>query len=74
MFVTGHGGMLTSVRAMKAGAVDFLEKPFDDRALLDSIQRALDESASAGRRAERAVIRQRVDSLTPREYQVLESW
>src|SRR4030095_12466985 len=44
VFVTGHGDVPTSVRAMKAGAVDFLEKPFEDRDLLDSIHRALDES------------------------------
>jgi len=73
VFVTGHGDVPTSVRAMKAGAVDFLEKPFEDRDLLDSIHRALDESRE--RRAddaERAVIRQRINSLTPRERQVLE--
>ncbi len=73
VFVTGHGNVPTSVRAMKAGGVDFLEKPFADRDLLDSIHRALDESrARRADRAERAVIRQRIDSLTPREHQVLE--
>ena len=73
MFVTGHGDVPTSVRAMKAGAVDFLEKPFDDQALLDSIHRALEESRERrADRAERAVIRRRIDSLTPREHQVLE--
>ena len=73
VFVTGHGDVPTSVRAMKAGAVDFLEKPFDDQALLDSIHRALDESRERrADRAERAVIRRRIDSLTPREHQVLE--
>ena len=73
MFVTGHGDVPTSVRAMKAGAVDFLEKPFEDQALLDSIHRALEESRERrADRAERAVIRQRIDSLTPREHQVLE--
>jgi FixJ family two-component response regulator len=73
VFVTGHGDVPTSVRAMKAGAVDFLEKPFEDRDLLDSIHRALDESRERrADRAERAVIRERIDSLTPREHQVLE--
>jgi FixJ family two-component response regulator len=73
VFVTGHGDVPTSVRAMKAGAVDFLEKPFEDRDLLDSIHRALDESRERrADRAERAVIRRRIDSLTPREHQVLE--
>jgi FixJ family two-component response regulator len=72
VFVTGHGNVPASVRAMKAGAVDFLEKPFEDRDLLDSINRALDESrARRSVRAERAVIRQRIELLTPREYQVL---
>jgi FixJ family two-component response regulator len=73
VFVTGHGDVPTSVRAMKAGAVDFLEKPFEDQALLDSIHCALEESRERrADRAERAVIRQRIDSLTPREHQVLE--
>jgi FixJ family two-component response regulator len=73
VFVTGHGDVATSVRAMKAGAVDFLEKPFEDRDLLDAIHRALDESRERrADRAERAVIRQRIASLTPREHQVLE--
>lgn len=72
VFVTGHGDVPTSVRAMKAGAVDFLEKPFEDRDLLESIYRALDASRERrADRAERAVIRQRIDSLTPREHQVL---
>ena len=72
VFVTGHGDVPTSVRAMKAGAVDFLEKPFEDRHLLDCIHRALDASRERrADRAERAVIRQRIDSLTPREHQVL---
>jgi FixJ family two-component response regulator len=73
VFVTGHGDVPMSVRAMKAGAVDFLEKPFDDQDLLKSIHRALDESRERrADRAERAAIRQRIASLTPREYQVLE--
>jgi FixJ family two-component response regulator len=73
VFVTGHGDVPTSVRAMKAGAVDFLEKPFEDRHLLDCIHRALDASRERrADRAERAMIRQRIDSLTPREHQVLE--
>jgi FixJ family two-component response regulator len=73
VFITGHGNVPTTVRAMKAGAVDFLEKPFEDVALLDSIYRALRESRERrADRAERAVIRQRIGSLTPREHQVLE--
>jgi FixJ family two-component response regulator len=48
VFVTGHGDVPTSVRAMKAGAVDFLEKPFEDRDLLDAIHEPLTRVASGG--------------------------
>jgi RNA polymerase sigma factor (sigma-70 family) len=60
-----------SVRAMKAGAVDFLQKPFDDQVLLDAIQRAIDQDRQT--REERAELREferRLDSLTPREREV----
>ena len=73
VFLTGHGNVPASVRAMKNGAVDFLQKPFDDNELLASVQRALDVSRQ--RRADRASrneIEGRVASLTPRERQVLE--
>jgi FixJ family two-component response regulator len=72
VFVTGHGEVYSSVRAMKAGAVDFLEKPFSDQVLIDTIQRALDrDRQSRADRAEREQIQRRVDSLTPREREVL---
>ena len=72
VFLTSHGDVYSSVRAMKAGAVDFLEKPFSDQVLIDTIQRALDHDRHArAARAERERIQRRVDSLTPREREVL---
>jgi len=73
IFITGHGSIPMSVRAMKAGAVDFLTKPFDDQDLLDAIRKALDKDVLTRRKqAERAVIAQRVARLTPRERQVFD--
>ena len=71
VFITGHGDVPMSVRAMKAGAVDFLQKPFDDRDLLDAIELAVARDArDRVQRAEIADIRERVNSLTRREYEV----
>lgn len=71
IFVTGHGNIPASVRAMKAGAVDFLEKPFDDQVLLDAIQQALERGEQAMREyAEKKEIQKRFESLTPREREV----
>jgi RNA polymerase sigma factor (sigma-70 family) len=71
IFITGHGNVPTSVRAMKAGAVDFLEKPFDELTLLDAIHRAITKDTRAKQtQAEIRVINQRVASLTPREQEV----
>jgi FixJ family two-component response regulator len=71
IFITGHGNVPASVRAMKAGAVDFLEKPFDDLALLDAIHRAIAKDTQAKQaQAKIKVINQRVSSLTPREKEV----
>jgi FixJ family two-component response regulator len=73
VFISGHGNVPTSVRAMKGGAVDFLQKPFEDEDLLAAVQRALALSRRAlTDRAARAEIEQRLDSLTRREREVLE--
>jgi len=73
IFITGHGDVPIAVRALKAGAIDFIEKPFKDQALLDSVQRAiaLDEE----QRVEHGVqadISARLQRLTPREREVME--
>jgi two-component system response regulator FixJ len=71
--ITGHGDVSLAVEAMKSGAVEFLEKPFDDDALLTAVKAALSsESAHAKREAERAGILDRLASLSNRERQVLE--
>ena len=72
IFITGHGDIPMTVRAMKAGAVEFLTKPFRDQELLDAIQQALERDHLAReRRAEIGVLRSRIDSLTPRESEVM---
>jgi FixJ family two-component response regulator len=71
IFITGYGSIPQSVRAMKAGAVDFLEKPFENQALLDAVNRALDRSrGSLGHNLELREIHDRIKSLTPREHEV----
>jgi FixJ family two-component response regulator len=72
IFITGHGDIPTSVRAMKAGASDFLTKPVTDTDLIEAISRALRRarSESAGRAASREATK-RLASLTPREREVL---
>ncbi len=71
VFITGHGDVTMSVAAMKAGAHDFLTKPFSGRDLLAAIQRAVDKDARAlGREARTAEIQARVITLTARERQV----
>jgi FixJ family two-component response regulator len=73
VFITGHGDVPTSVRAMKAGAVEFLTKPFGERDLFDAIRQAIDRDQVARRlHAELSELRQRYASLTPREREVLE--
>ena len=73
VFITGHGDVPTSVRAMKAGAVEFLTKPFRDRDLLDAIQQAIRRDRAARlQRAEMAELYDRYESLTPREREVME--
>jgi FixJ family two-component response regulator len=71
IFITGHGNIPMSVKAMKAGAVDFIEKPFEDQKLIDAIQAAIARSKQF--RTEQAEINElqlRADSLTPREHEV----
>ncbi len=71
--ITGHGDVQTAVRAMKAGAFDFVEKPFNDQVLLDLVNKAVASSIeSLHEQIEQAEIKTRIDSLTPREKQVLE--
>ena len=72
IFITGHGDIPMTVQAMKAGAVEFLSKPFRDQALLDAIQQALARDRAAHeQRAQREELRRRYHSLTPRERDVL---
>ena len=72
VFITGHGDIPTSVRAIKAGAVDFLTKPFREADLMRAINAALAQDRDARqKRAELAELRQRLASLTPREREVL---
>jgi FixJ family two-component response regulator len=72
IFITGHGDIPMSVRAMKAGAVEFLTKPFRDQDLLDAIQQAFDRDRITRRqRSEIATLRQRYEALTARECQVM---
>jgi FixJ family two-component response regulator len=72
IFITGHADVPMTVRAMKAGAVEFLSKPFRDQELLDAVQHALDLSRQARcKRAADAALRARLDDLTPREREVL---
>lgn len=73
IFITGHGDIPMSVRAMKAGAVEFLTKPFRDQDLLDAIGQAIDRDREARQQQEgMAELRQRFAQLTPREHEVME--
>jgi len=72
VFITGHGDVPMSVRAMKAGAIEFLTKPFNDGVLLQAVKGAIERSREALRlEAELRVLRDRHESLTPRERQVM---
>ena len=73
VFISGHGDIPTSVRAMKAGAVEFLTKPFRDQDLLDAIQQAIKrDHAARQHQANVSEIRQSYETLTPREREVME--
>jgi FixJ family two-component response regulator len=72
IFITGHGDVPMTVKAMKAGAVEFLTKPFSDETLLDAIRHSLERShATLRREAETGTLRDCYTSLTPREREVL---
>jgi FixJ family two-component response regulator len=72
VFITGHGDIPTSVRAMRAGATDFLSKPFDAADLLAAIERALTSArGELKQRAARSEVKSRLAELTPRELEVL---
>ncbi len=70
--ITGHGDVALAVEAMKIGAVDFLEKPFDDDGLITAVQAALNSAADSGKRqAEVGAIKEKLAALSNRERQVL---
>src|SRR6266478_505562 len=72
IFITGHGDIPMTVRAMKAGAVEFLTKPFRDQDLLDAIEQATERDRSARRqRREMSELEERSETLTPREHEVM---
>ena len=73
IFITGHGDVQMAVRAVQAGAFDFIEKPFNDQDLLDRVQRAIAHDAmQRGREQQRQQLRDRFDALTAREREVLD--
>jgi FixJ family two-component response regulator len=72
VFISGHGDIPAAVQAMKAGAVDFLPKPFDREPLLEAVRRALAQHECARQEeADRAKVRQRAESLSAREREVM---
>ena len=73
VFITGHGDVPTTVRAMKAGAIEFLTKPLSDADLLEAVQHAIQrDRAERQQRAQLRRLQQRYELLTPRERQVME--
>ncbi len=72
IFITGHGDIAMSVQAMKAGATEFLTKPFRDQDLLDAIREAITQNdAARSKQAELSRLQEQFDSLTPREKEVM---
>jgi len=72
IFLTAHGDIPTTVKAMKSGAIEFLTKPFDDEQLLNVIRQALERDRVAGRqRRELSTLKDRYATLTPREREVM---
>ena len=73
IFITGHGGIPESVQAMKAGALDFLEKPFRTEVLIERIKQALESRGHANKNREKALrAKTMLDTLTTRERQIVE--
>lgn len=73
VIITGHGDVPMAVRAVQAGAVDFIQKPFNEQALLDSVHRAIEKDAEQrGVASHLRDIQERLDKLTPREREVME--
>ena len=71
VFITGHGDISMSVKAMKTGAVDFLTKPFDEGALIDAVEEALKKDIKTREAIdERQNLLKQIEALTPREYEI----
>lgn len=72
IFLSGHSNIAMAVRTMKAGAIDFLEKPFDDQMLLDSIQKAIEiDHQTRNKRKQHSMVMEKIEALSPREEDVL---
>ena len=73
IFINGHGDVTTATEDFKGGAVDFIEKPFSDQKLLDSINKAIETSLkNHSNQVKLADIQERMDALTPREHEIIE--